>query len=479
MIGGSWRDASDRGTFPVENPATGEVLSWVADATPQDAIEALDAASGVQASWALKDPRDRAEILRRGYERLVTQTDRFAQVISMEMGKSVHEARGEVAYAAEFLRWFSEEAVRVHGRYQRAPAGPLRHLISKKPVGPCLLITPWNFPLAMITRKVGPAVAAGCAMVLKPAELTPLTAALFVSLMEEAGLPPGVLNLVSTTRAQDVVGALLADRRLRKVSFTGSTRVGRTILAGAAANVLRTSMELGGNAPFIVFEDADLDAAVEGAVQAKLRNMGQACTAANRFLVHRAVAASFVDRLRDRFAALSAAGGASDGEIMGPLISATARTNVHRMVEDAVDRGAALVLGGGIPAGPGHFYPPTILLDVRPGSRVLSEEIFGPVAPIQQFSDDREAIDLAMDSELGLAAYAYTRDLDRTLRLQDELQTGMLGINTGLISDPAAPFGGVKQSGLGREGGAEGIEEYLTTQYVGVRQAAPSPSDPP
>jgi succinate-semialdehyde dehydrogenase/glutarate-semialdehyde dehydrogenase len=475
MIAGSWRSASDGRTFSVENPATGETLSAVADGTVLDAIGALEAASVAQASWALRSPRDRAEILRRGFERLLAETERFALLISLEMGKSLGEARGEVVYAAEFLRWFSEEAVRVYGRYQRGPSGNLRHLISKRPVGPCLLITPWNFPLAMITRKVGPAIAAGCTMVLKPAELTSLTAALFVSTMQEAGLPPGVLNLVSTSRAVEVVGALLADPRLKKVSFTGSTRVGRLILAAAAPNVLRTSMELGGNAPFIVFEDADIEAAVEGAVHAKLRNIGQACTAANRFFVHGSVAQQFVARLADRFAAVLPGRGGCASEAMGPLISAAARANVDRLVRDAVDSGASTVLGGSMPEGPGYFYPPTILTNVPLAARVMREEIFGPVAPIHQFSDDREVIALANDSEFGLAAYAYTASLDRALRLQDELQTGMLAINTGVISDPAAPFGGVNQSGLGREGGAEGIEEYLTTHYAGIRHPAPWP----
>jgi succinate-semialdehyde dehydrogenase/glutarate-semialdehyde dehydrogenase len=473
IIAGSWRDSSDGQTFLVEDPATGEVLLRVADATAIDAISALDAASAAQLSWSLQSPRERAEILRRGFERLITDMERFALIISLEMGKSLKEARAEVLYAAEYLRWFSEEATRVHGRYQRAPDGNLRHLISKKPVGPCLLITPWNFPLAMITRKVGPAIAAGCTMVLKPAELTPLTAALFVSVMQEVGLPAGVLNLVSTTRANEVVGALLSDPRLRKVSFTGSTRVGRQILAGAAPNVVRTSMELGGNAPFIVFEDADIASAVEGAVQAKLRNIGQACTAANRFFVHEAVATEFIDRLAERFTAISQGRGAVNCDV--PLISATARVNVHRVVQDAVDRGATLVLGGSIPKGLGYFYPPTILTNVPIDALAMQTEIFGPVAPIRQFSSEREVVELANDSAFGLAAYSFTGSLDRALRIQDALQTGMLGINTGVISDPAAPFGGVKQSGLGREGGTEGIEEYLTTQYAGVAQPARLP----
>ncbi|MFC3053771.1 NAD-dependent succinate-semialdehyde dehydrogenase [Kordiimonas pumila] len=472
MVGGVWQDAATGATFPVEDPSTGKVLAHVADAAPADSLAALHAAHEAQGEWAAWPPRARSEILRRAYDRLIDEADTFARVIAQEMGKSLQDARGEVLYAAEFLRWFSEEAVRIQGRYQLAPNGKLQHLISKKPVGPCLLVTPWNFPLAMITRKVGPAVAAGCTMVLKPAELTPLTAGMFVSLMHDVGLPPGVLNLITTTHSSEVVGALLKDNKLKKISFTGSTRVGKILLVGAAENVLRISMELGGNAPFIVFEDADVGAAVEGAVQAKLRNIGQACTAANRFYVHATLVEEFTEKLRQRFAALPIGRGTIEGDIIGPLISAVARENVHKLVLDAVGRGARLVQGGAVIDGAGYFYPPTILVNVPADARVMQEEIFGPVAPICGFSSEQEVIAHANASEYGLAAYVYTSDLDRAMRIKSEIDTGMLGINAGVISDPAAPFGGVKLSGIGREGGAEGIEEYLTTQYVGIGNLA-------
>lgn len=461
LIDGHWRDAADNRRIAVENPATGKEIAQVADANARDAISALNAACGAQADWAAQPPRHRANLLHRACERLLADRDRFATVISLETGKPTAEAQAEVDYAAGFLRWFAEEALRIHGREQSAPGGGSRQIISRWPVGPCLLITPWNFPLAMITRKVGPALAAGCAMVLKPAEQTPLTAILFCQLMQEISLPPGVLNLITTTRADTVVGPLLADKRLRKVSFTGSTRVGRLILAGAAVTILRTSMELGGNNPFIIFDDADLDRAVDCAVQAKLRNLGQACTAANRFLVQDGITTAFTDRLVQRFAALSAEG-------LGPVIAAAARANTHGLVRDAVARGARLVLGGDMPAGPGYYYPPTILTQVPADAPILHQEIFGPVAPIQTFTTEADALALANDSDYGLAAYACTRDLDRVMRLQAGLQTGMLGINTGILSDPAAPFGGIKQSGLGREGGTEGIDEYLTTRYTAI-----------
>jgi succinate-semialdehyde dehydrogenase/glutarate-semialdehyde dehydrogenase len=465
LIGGLWCSGSDGRRFVVEDPASGDPFCEVVDASPADAIAALDAADAAQTGWACAAPRERAEILRRGFDRLTADTEAFASIIAQETGKPIREARGEVGYAAEFLRWFSEEAVRVHGRYQGAPDGLLRHLISRKPVGPCLLVTPWNFPLAMVARKIAPAVAAGCTMVVKPSELTPVTAARFAALMTDAGLPAGVLNLVSTIRAEAVIAALLADPRLRKLSFTGSTRVGRLLLAATAANMQRSSLELGGNAPFIVFEDADLDAAIGGALHAKLRNAGQACTAANRFLVQEAIADEFVSRLGHAFEAI-AMGDRSN--LIGPLISKGARDHVHALVNDARARGARLITGGELPEGPGYFYPPTLLTEVAPGSRLLDEEIFGPVAPIQRFACEAEAVTAANATPYGLAAYAYTADLDRALRLQDELDVGMLGINSGLVSDPAAPFGGVKHSGLGREGGTEGIEEYLSVRYAAI-----------
>lgn len=465
LIGGRWCPGSDGRRFLVEDPAEGRPLYEVADASPTDALAALDAAVAAQAGWARVAPRERAEILRRGFDLLTADGESFASIIARETGKPLGEARGEVAYAAEFLRWFSEEAVRIHGRYQTAPDGRLRHLVSRKPVGPCLLVTPWNFPLAMVARKIAPAVAAGCTMIVKPSELTPATAARFADLMTEAGLPAGVLNLVPTMRAEAVIAVLLADPRLRKLSFTGSTRVGRLLLAATAANVQRSSLELGGNAPFLVFEDADLDAAIEGAVQAKLRNAGQACTAANRFLVHDAIAEEFVSRLGHAFEAI-ASGDRQDA--IGPLISRSARDRVHALIGDARGRGARLVTGGELPDGAGYFYPPTVLADVVPGSRILEDEIFGPVAPVQRFASEAEAVRAANATPYGLAAYAYTADLDRALRLKDELDAGMLGINSGLVSDPAAPFGGVKHSGLGREGGTEGIEEYLSTHYAAI-----------
>ncbi|MFV3077000.1 NAD-dependent succinate-semialdehyde dehydrogenase [Niveispirillum fermenti] len=467
LIDGDWRDAADNRRITVENPATGKEIAQVADAHAADATAALDAACRAQAPWAALPPRQRADLLHRAYEGLCADRDRFTRVISLETGKPQAEAQAEVDYAAGFLRWFAEEAVRIHGREQQAPGGGSRQIISRWPVGPCLLITPWNFPLAMITRKVGPALAAGCTMVLKPAEQTPLTAILFCRLMQEIALPQGVLNLITTTRADIVVGTLLADKRLRKLSFTGSTRVGRLLLAGAAASILRTSMELGGNNPFIVFDDADLDRAVDSAVQAKLRNLGQACTAANRFLVQDGIAAPFTERLVQRFAALSA-------DNLGPMIGAAARANTHGLVQDAAARGARLVLGGKMPAGHGYYYPPTILTQVPADAPLLHQEIFGPVAPIQIFTTEADALAMANDSGYGLAAYACTRDLDRVIRLQGGVETGMLGINTGILSDPAAPFGGIKQSGLGREGGTEGIDEYLTTRYTAIATPATS-----
>ena len=468
LINGQWQDASTGRTFDVEDPATGKTLLSIADASTEDGARAIDAAAAAQDSWARTAPRERGEILRRAFELVTERTEDFALLMTLEMGKPLAEARGEVAYGAEFLRWFSEEAVRVSGRYSTSPDGKSRLLVNKKPVGPCLLITPWNFPLAMATRKIAPAVAAGCTMVLKPAKLTPLTSQLFAAVMMEAGLPAGVLNVVSTTSAGDVTGPILKDERLRKVSFTGSTPVGQGLIRDAAENVLRTSMELGGNAPFIVFEDADLDKAVDGAMAAKLRNMGEACTAANRFIVQDTVADEFAEKFAARVGAMTTGRGTEDETKVGPLIDAKSRDKVHALVTDAVDGGAVALVGGKPVDGPGYFYQPTVLKDVAPGARILQEEIFGPVAPIVTFSTEDEAVALANNTEYGLVSYVFTRDLNRGLRIGEKLESGMLGLNAGVVSNAAAPFGGVKQSGLGREGGAEGIEEYLYTQYIGI-----------
>jgi succinate-semialdehyde dehydrogenase/glutarate-semialdehyde dehydrogenase len=471
LVGGEWRDASTGQRFGVDDPATGEQLITVADASPADAMAALDAAAAAQEEWAATAPRVRGEILRRGFEAITARADDFALLMTMEMGKALPEARGEVAYGAEFLRWFSEEAVRIAGRYQTAPDGKSRFLVLRKPVGPCLLITPWNFPLAMATRKAGAAIAAGCTMVIKPARLTPLTTLLFAQVMIEAGVPAGVLNVIPTSSAGSTTGPLIADPRLRKLSFTGSTEVGVKLLEQAAQNVLRTSMELGGNAPFVVFADADLDAAVEGALAAKLRNIGEACTAANRFYVQRPIAEEFSRKLAEKVAAKRVGRGTEDGIDIGPLIDERSRDKVHSLVTDAVTRGATVVTGGGPVGGPGWFYQPTVLSNVPADASVATEEIFGPVAPIITFDTEDEAVALANSTPFGLIAYAYTTDLNRALRLPERIESGMLGLNSGVISNPAAPFGGVKQSGLGREGGFEGIEEYLATMYVGI----PSP----
>jgi succinate-semialdehyde dehydrogenase/glutarate-semialdehyde dehydrogenase len=467
-IGGTWRPAGDGRSFAVEDPATGATLATVADAGPAEAVAALDAAAATQPAWAAVSPRDRSDLLRAAFDAVRERAEDFAQLISLEMGKPLAEARGEVAYAADFLRWFSEEAPRAYGRYSLAPDGRSRLLVSKHPVGPCLLVTPWNFPLAMATRKIGPALAAGCTTILKPAELTPLTSALFTALLHDVGVPAGVVNLVQTTRPGDVVGPLLQDSRLRKLSFTGSTPVGRRLLRDCADGVIRTSMELGGNAPFIVFEDADVDAAVEGALRAKLRNAGEACTAANRFLVAAPVADRFAQALRERFADLVVGAGQQEGTDIGPLIDGRSRDKVHRLVTEAVAEGAAVVTGGATVPGPGYFYPPTVLTQVPSTAAILKEEIFGPVAPIVAFHDEDQAVALANATQYGLAAYVYTRDLDRGLRMSDRLDVGMVGLNTGVISNAAAPFGGVKQSGTGREGGPEGLDEYMETRYTAI-----------
>ncbi|MDO5669435.1 MAG: NAD-dependent succinate-semialdehyde dehydrogenase [Corynebacterium sp.] len=469
LIGGHWRDATDGATFDVENPATGEVLLTLASAGSDDALAALDAACEAQADWARTAPRERAELLRRGFDLVRERAEEFATLMTLEMGKPLAESRGEVTYGAEYLRWFSEETVRDYGRTFPAPEGTLQMLTRRKPVGPCLLITPWNFPLAMATRKIAPAIAAGCTMVLKPAKLTPLTSQYFAQTMLDAGLPPGVLNVVSGSSASAISSPLMADSRLRKISFTGSTPVGRNLLKAAADNVLRTSMELGGNAPFLVFEDADLDAAVEGAMGAKMRNIGEACTAANRFLVHESVAEEFASRFAQRISELTLGNGLDDGVTCGPLIDESARQSITELVDDAVEKGARVLTGGERGDGPGYFYSPTVLIDVPASARVAREEIFGPVAPIITFRDEKEALEIANDTEYGLASYVYTESIDRLWRISDGLEFGLMGANVGVISNAAAPFGGVKQSGMGREGGAEGLDEYTSLQYIGMR----------
>ncbi|MBE1594311.1 MULTISPECIES: NAD-dependent succinate-semialdehyde dehydrogenase [Streptomyces] len=468
FIGGAWVDAADGATMPVEDPATGETLCHVADAGAKDAKLAEEAAVQAQEEWARTAPRVRSEILRRAYEIIVERTDELAHLMTAEMGKPLAEARGEVAYAAEFFRWFSEEAVRIDGGLATLPDGRNRMLLSRRPVGPCLLVTPWNFPLAMGTRKIGPAVAAGCTMVLKPAPQTPLSSLALAAILKEAGLPDGVLNVVTTSRAGEVCEPLLRGGRIRKLSFTGSTAVGQLLLAQSAEAVVRTSMELGGNAPFVVFEDADLDKAVDGAMVAKMRNMGEACTAANRFFVHRSVAEEFGRRLAERMAALVVGPGTREGVDVGPLIDRRGRGKVEELVADAVERGARVLAGGRTPEGPGSFYPPTVLADVDPGSRLMDTEIFGPVAAILTFDDEDEVIRRANDTPWGLVGYVFTEGLDRALRVSERLEVGMVGVNTGLVSNPAAPFGGVKQSGLGREGGRVGIDEFLEYQYLAV-----------
>ncbi|WP_138443184.1 NAD-dependent succinate-semialdehyde dehydrogenase [Sinomonas susongensis] len=467
-IDGAWRPSSSGAEFEVLDPATEQVLARVADATPDDGEAALEAAHRAQRSWEKTAPRERGEILRRAFELVTARADEFALAMTLEMGKPLAESRGEVAYGAEFLRWFSEEAPRIGGRYSTSPDGVNRLLVVKRPVGPCLFITPWNFPLAMATRKIAPAIAAGCTMVLKPAALTPLTALLLTSVFEEAGLPPGVLNVIPTTSAGAVTGPLIKDSRLRKLSFTGSTEVGRRLIADSADQVLRVSMELGGNAPFLVFEDADIPSAVAGGVLAKMRNGGEACVAANRFLVHESVAEEFTAAFVERMRSFTPARGTEPSSTIGPLVDAATRDKVDALVSEAVDDGANLALGGRRLEGAGYFYEPTVLTDVPRGARILDEEIFGPVAPITTFATEEEAVELANSTPFGLVCFAYTRSLDRTMRLAEELETGMLGINAGVVSNPAAPFGGVKQSGLGREGGLEGIDEYLETCYVGI-----------
>jgi succinate-semialdehyde dehydrogenase/glutarate-semialdehyde dehydrogenase len=468
FIGGQWRPATGGGQFEVEDPATGQPIATVADASVADGRTALDAAVAVQQSWASTPPRDRGEILRRAFELITSRADDLALLMTLEMGKPVKESRAEIAYAAEFFRWFSEEAVRISGRYSVAPNGGTRLLTMKQPVGPCLFITPWNFPLAMGTRKIGPAIAAGCTMVVKPASQTPLSMLALAGIMVEAGLPDGVLNVITTRSTGAVMEPLIRDPRLRKLSFTGSTEVGKRLVEQSVQQLLRVSMELGGNAPFLVLADADVDAAVEGAMLAKMRNMGEACTAANRFIVHESVAAEFGQKLSARMGSLVVGRGTQDGVDVGPLVDLSSQRKVGELVADAVERGAQVLTGGSAVGERGYFFTPTVLSGVAPDSRLLEEEIFGPVAPITTFATTDEALALANDTEFGLVAYAFTKDLSQALRVAEGLQTGMVGLNQGIVSNPAAPFGGVKQSGFGREGGPEGIEEYLDTKYVGI-----------
>jgi succinate-semialdehyde dehydrogenase/glutarate-semialdehyde dehydrogenase len=466
FIGGEWVASTSGRGIDVTDPSTGLVIKTIADASVADAARAMDAAAAAQTSWASTAPRVRGEILRRAFDLLQERADEFALLMTLEMGKPLAEARGEVTYGGEFLRWFSEEAVRISGRYGANPEGTGRMIVTHLPVGPSYLITPWNFPLAMATRKIAPALAAGCTAIVKPAELTPLTTLYFARLLEDAGLPAGVLNVLTTSTSGEVSAPIISDPRLRKLSFTGSTPVGRALLKQAADNVLRTSMELGGNAPFLVFDDADLDKAVDGAMIAKFRNIGQACTAANRFLVHESIAAEFASRVTERVEKLVVGRGTEEGVTIGPLIHDGAVTKADDLVRDAISRGATLLTGGSRVERDGSFYEPTVLTDVVVGSDILREEIFGPVVTIVPFTDEADAVAKANDTEYGLVSYVFTRDLARGQRLIETLQTGMMGLNVGVVSNAAAPFGGVKQSGVGREGGSEGIHEYLETKYV-------------
>jgi succinate-semialdehyde dehydrogenase / glutarate-semialdehyde dehydrogenase len=468
FIGGEWRDASGGATLPVEDPATGETIAEVADATNADADAALQAATDAFETWRNVAPRDRGDILRRAYDLITERTDELALLMTLEMGKPVSESKAEIAYAANFFRWYSEEAVRINGRFTVNEAGAGRVLTLKQPVGPCVFITPWNFPLAMGTRKIGPAIAAGCTMVVKPAKQTPLSMIMLAQILEEVGLPGGVVNVITAQSSGRTMEPLIKDPRTRKLSFTGSTEVGRTLIAQSADQVLRVSMELGGNAPFLIFDDADLDAAVEGALIAKMRNGGEACTSANRFHVAGGVAQEFAEKLAARMGELKVGRGTEPDVKVGPLIDDTQRGKVAELVDDARERGAKVLVGGSRIDGAGYFYEPTVLADVPDDARLLDEEIFGPVAPVKGFSSDDEAIAAANDTEYGLVAYVYTRDINRAFKVIEGLETGMIGLNQGMVSNAGAPFGGVKQSGFGREGGPEGIQEYLETKYVAM-----------
>ncbi len=468
LIGGEWRAAGSGESFAVEDPSTGETLCEVADASPEDAEAALDAAVEAQEEWAASAPNDRAKILQDAHELMGERSDELALLMTLEMGKALAESEAEIAYASEFFRWNAGEALRAAGSFMPAGNGSGRVLVMRQPVGPCYFITPWNFPTAMGTRKIGPAIAAGCTIVMKPAQKTPLSMLKLAELLIECGLPPGVLNVVTSSSSGEISEPIISDPRLRKLSFTGSTEVGRKLIEQAAQNVLKVSMELGGNAPFVVFDDADIDAAVEGAMIAKMRNVGEACTSANRFHVHEAVAEEFASKLAERMGALEVGRGTEEGTDVGPLIDDEQRSKVAELVDDAVERGAEAVVGGSRVEGAGYFYEPTVLTGVTDDARLLDEEIFGPVAPVKSFADEEEAITAANDTEYGLVSYLYTRDLKRSLRVCEALETGMIGLNQGMVSNAGAPFGGVKASGVGREGGEEGIHEYLETKYVAV-----------
>ncbi|BBH70925.1 NAD-dependent succinate-semialdehyde dehydrogenase [Actinoplanes sp. OR16] len=468
FIGGKWVPAGSGSRFDVLDPATGDTIASVADGGEADAIAAVDAAAAAGPAWAKTPPRVRGEILRKAFELMTERAGELAKLISLENGKALVDAKGEVTYAAEFFRWFSEEAVRGEGTVATAPSGAYKLMVVRQPVGVCVLVTPWNFPAAMATRKIGPALAAGCTVILKPASDTPLTALAMAAILAEAGVPEGVVNVLPSRSSGKVVGRMLADPRVRKLSFTGSTEVGRILLAQAAENVVNTSMELGGNAPFVVFADADLDAAVEGAMIAKMRNGGEACTAANRFFVEAPVAEEFSGKLAERMSALVVGPGTDEKTQVGPLVNEDTVAKVDGLVKSALDAGASAVTGGSRPDGPGFYYPPTVLTGVGPDAAILREEIFGPVAPIVTFTGEEEAVRLANDTEYGLVAYVYTTDLARGLRVGEAIEAGMVGLNRGLVSDPAAPFGGVKQSGIGREGGHDGLLEYLESKYIAV-----------
>jgi succinate-semialdehyde dehydrogenase/glutarate-semialdehyde dehydrogenase len=468
FVGGEWRDGHADGPVAVEDPSTGETLVEVTNANADDAVAALDAAVEAQADWAKHPPRERGEILRRAFETITERLDGLALLMTLEMGKTIPESKAEITYAAEFFRWFSEEAVRIEGRYAVNANGKGRTLVMRQPIGPCVLITPWNFPMAMGTRKIGPAIAAGCTMVIKPAKQTPLSMLALARILEESGLPPGVLNVVTSSSSGEIMGPLISDPRARKLSFTGSTEVGRKLIEQSAENILKVSMELGGNAPFLVFDDADVDAAVEGAMIAKMRNVGEACTAANRFHVAGSLADEFTEKLAKKMGDLTVGRGTEEGSDVGPLIDSDQREKVSDLVKDAVGKGATAVVGGQERDGAGYFYNPTVLGDVPDDADLLSEEIFGPVAPVASFDGEEAAIAAANKTEYGLVAYVYTRDLNRALRVCEGLETGMVGVNQGMVSNAAAPFGGVKQSGFGREGGSEGIGEYLETKYVAI-----------
>ena len=469
LIGGEQRAASDGATFDVLDPATGQVLATVASGTVDDAVSCVDAAAAAAAGWAATAPRQRSDILRRAHELMVERADILARLIVAENGKALPDARGEVLYSAEFFRWYAEEAVRIKGEIQTAPGGANKIIVVHQPVGIAVLVTPWNFPAAMASRKIGPALAAGCTVILKPASETPLTALALAAILAEAGVPRGVVNVLPSKRSGPVVAAMLADPRVRKLSFTGSTEVGRTLLHLANEQIINCSMELGGNAPFIVFEDADLDAAIEGALIAKMRNAGEACTAANRFYVAASIADEFARRLSSAMSGMQVGPGADDGVTVGPLVNAASRTTVADLVDGAVANGAKVLTGGTVPDGAGFFYPPTVLTHVPPNAAILHTEIFGPVAPIATFTTEDEAVELANSTDFGLVSYVYTRDLARGLRVSERIEAGMVGLNRGLVSDPAAPFGGVKQSGLGREGGHEGMLAFTESKYIAVQ----------